>query len=111
MADIYEAIKVLVNQVLSSTEFADIELGEIISTQPLKIKLSDRLILNQSQVMLTDAVMLKTVNLTHKHEDGEDTALTSPIIVRDGLKKGDKVLLLKAKQGQTYVIISRVVKL
>lgn len=111
MADIYEAIKVLVNQVLSSTEFADIELGEIISTQPLKIKLSDRLILNQSQVMLTDAVTLKTINLMHKHEDSERAELTSPIIVRDGLKKGDKVLLLKARQGQTYVIISRVVKL
>lgn len=110
MADIYEAIKVLVNQVLSSTEFADIELGEIVSIKPLKIKLSDRLILNQNQLMLTDAVTLKTINLTHKHEESERAELTSPIIVRDGLKKGEKVLLLKAKQGQTYVVISRVVK-
>ena len=110
MADIYEAIKGCINQVMAQAEFADIELGEVVNIKPLKIKLSDRLILNQNQLMLTDAVTLKTVNLTHKHEDGEDTALTSPIIVRDGLKKGEKVLLLKAKQGQTYVIISRVVK-
>lgn len=110
MADLYSAVKILVEQVISQNEFADIELGEITSIKPLKIKISDRLILNQNQLMLTDAVTLKTINLTHKHEDSERAELTSPIIVRDGLKKGDKVLLLKAKQGQTYVVISRVVK-
>lgn len=111
MADIYEAIKGCINQVMAQAEFTDVELGEVVNIKPLKIKLSDRLILNQNQLMLTDAVTLKTINLTHKHEDSERAELTSPIIVRDGLKKGDKVLLLKAKQGQTYVIISRVVKL
>ena len=110
MADIYEAIKGCINQVMAQAEFTDVELGEVVNIKPLKIKLSDRLILNQNQLMLTDAVTLKTINLTHNHEESERVELTSPIIVRDGLKKGDKVLLLKAKQGQTYVIISRVVK-
>lgn len=111
MADIYKAVKGLVEQVISSKEFCDIEMGEVLSIKPLKIKVSDRIILNQSQIMLTDSITEKTVNLAHKHENDDRLELTMPVVIRDGLKKGDKVLMLKVQGGQNYVAISKVIKL
>lgn len=110
MADIYEAVKNAVFQVLRSKEFCDMELGEIISLKPMKIKLTDRIVLNENQIMLTDAVTEKTINIAHKHEETEDVRFPTPIVVRDGLKVGEKVLLLKVQSGQTYVVISRIIK-
>lgn len=110
MADLYGAIKHMIADALDYYEMCDMELGLVMSVKPLEVKLSDRIILKATQLLLTQTVVQKTINCAHTHKSDDPVGLPAPIVVREGLKTGDEVLLLKVAKGQKYIIISKVVR-
>ncbi|GIP10388.1 hypothetical protein J1TS5_25580 [Paenibacillus macerans] len=61
----------------------------------------------------TSEALLDPIDLRHNHTfEGSVTgdALPDKIVIREGLKVGDTVLLLRVQGGQQYVVWDRVVK-
>lgn len=94
-------------------------LGKVISAEPLKVQVDQKLELTAAQLILTNAVRDFTVNMTVEHET-EDAAGgsvpshkhaytgTKPYRVHLSLKAGEQVLLLRADGGQKYIVLDRV---
>ena len=99
--------------------------GKVVSVSPLKIQVSAKLILTESQLVLTRNVTNYTVGISgstnsnggHKHEDsigGETTSngghshgITS-LTILNALKAGEEVILIRQAGGQEYIVLDRV---
>ncbi|MED4888609.1 DUF2577 domain-containing protein [Lysinibacillus fusiformis] len=81
----------------------NIIVGEVIESKPLKIEVHSKLI-------LTDEFLLVAEHLT-KHErvvSIEDYELRfKQLIIEDGLKIGDKVIMHRVQGGQKYFVSDR----
>ncbi|KOC49996.1 DUF2577 domain-containing protein [Clostridium botulinum] len=84
----------------------NVTFGEVLSIDNLKIKVDQKLILDKSFFIIPKSLTKYEVDLTHNH--GYSNAL-GKLIIREGLKQGDKVLLLRVQGGQQYVIWDKVV--
>lgn len=146
-----EVIRNIIDEQMNSYGLSDLEIGTVVSINPLKIKLTDRITLNENQILLTEYVLEKSLKLIHKHgienvkissythshkiEGATEKAqehthsldlstktdtyshkaditikdnLGAKIIIQEGLKNSDKVIMLKTEQGQKYVVLSKV---
>ncbi|WP_085829400.1 DUF2577 domain-containing protein [Clostridium massiliodielmoense] len=86
----------------------------------IEIKVEQKLILDKDFFIIPESLTRYEILLKHKHEY-EDTSYNSTITketqqklldritIREGLKQGDKVLLLRVQGGQQYVILDKVV--
>ena len=84
-------------------------LGKVISAEPLKVQVDQKLELTAAQLILTNAVR-ETEDAaggsvpSHKHA----YMGTKPYRVHLSLKAGEQVLLLRADGGQKYIVLDRV---
>lgn len=76
-------------------EVVDLVSGKVTSVKPLKVKVENR---ELTQSFLIVGAMCKETKI--KHEDLE-------IVIFEGLKKGDKVMMLKVCRGQKYYILQK----
>ncbi|MGG3835660.1 DUF2577 domain-containing protein [Paenibacillus dendritiformis] len=74
--------------------------GEVLSAVPLRIQVDQRFTLPASAIAVTEQLTEYKVQIG-----------TEEVIIRQGLKAGDKVLLARAQGGQMYIAIDRVVGL
>lgn len=84
----------------------------------LKIKIDQKLILNEEFFIIPESLTRCEILLKHKHkyEDESYNRTTTKeteknltkLMIREGLKQGDKVLLLRLQGGQQYVILDKV---
>lgn len=104
--------------VVASKPFA-LTFGTVVSVSPLKITIDQKLTLNASQLVLTNAVRDFSVYMTVDHKTG--TALSGTeyshthnysgkkkFKVHLGLTVGERVILLRADGGQRYIVLDRV---
>ena len=146
-----EVIRNIIDEQMNSYGLSDLAIGTVVSISPLKIKLTDRITLNENQILLTEFVLEKSLKLIHKHgvEDVKISSYThshkvegatlkekehnhkidlntetdthshkaeitikdnlgAKIIIQEGLKNGDKVIMMRTEQGQKYVVLSKV---
>ncbi len=107
-------IKQICFDILAETDFTDMALGEVISESPIKIKISDKIIISDKQFILANKLSDFTmeVNQNPKFPDEplneEDFLNRKKIIVYNHLKKGDNVILIKAQGGQIYFVMDKV---
>ena len=125
--ELVKAIQNIVDGFIKSKAFCDYRVGTVVEEAPLKIKISDRITLEESQLILTEQVLLKQLDLTHVHlilgntETGFGPAghghhiewdsqknLTTLITITEGLKSGDKVHMLSVLDGQKFIVLSKV---
>lgn len=86
--------------------------GNVVKTDPLEVNVHQRLTLTEDFLIIPESLSRLEIDLNHSHTapDGPtDDALTEPIVIREGLKPGDRVILLRAQGGQQYVILDKVV--
>lgn len=86
--------------------------GTVTKVQPLEILVDQRLLLDEDFFVLTEQLTRCEIDLKHNHNtkgDPTQEALTEKIIIREGLKEGDGVLLLRMQGGQQYVVLDKVV--
>ncbi len=96
--------------------------GEVVSVNPLKISINQKMTIPAAQLMLTNAVRDYTVYMTVDHStepvsggSGESAFAShshkytgkKKYTVHLGLSVGEKVLLLRCDGGQTFIVLDR----
>lgn len=81
--------------------------GEVLSIEDFKIRVDQKLILDKDFFIIPESLIRYEVDLKHSH--GSTGIALGKLVIREGLKKGDKVLLLSVQGGQQYVILDKVV--
>lgn len=81
--------------------------GEVLSIEDFKIKVDQKLILDKDFFIIPERLTRYEVDLKHSH--GSTSTALGKLVIREGIKQGDKVLLLRVQGGQQYVILDKVV--
>lgn len=96
---------------------ADIMTGTVTAAIPLTIKVEQRFDIGREQLIIPEYLTEHKINITikgsteksgvpeHDHAFGEKKTVT----VHNGLKAGDRVVLIRQQGGQKFLIIDRVV--
>lgn len=116
------AIKEIVVNTIRSLSLSDIEIGEVVSADPLIIQTESKIPLDASSIVLTKNTSLHSIDMSvdhltenraggggyaeyasHNHEyKGRKTYL-----VHNELLVGEKVILLRESGGQRYIAIDK----
>lgn len=116
MASLLDLIKSAGVDAVGASNPVNVLFGEVMSVNPLSVKVDQRFTL-PADFLIVPASMIKfEINLQHGHQytdggSGRNTseALAEKIVIRPGLKAGDKVLLLRIQGGQKFLILDKVV--
>ena len=110
-------------QAVAASMPAGIYFGTVSALSPLKITVENKLVLEESQLVLTSLVQDFTLHMAVDHRTAEtgggsgDAAFashshgyggTKAFGVQLGLKMGEKVLLIRIQGGQQFVVLDRV---
>lgn len=135
-AELVRAMKKAAMDAVNEGKPAEVCFGNVISTQPLKILVEQKLILGAEQLVLTKAVTDHWVDIEVSHFTVNDDFMIpehthntpagitdsgnldtthkhrykgrKKIFVYNGLKTGEKVLLVRFVGGQRFVVLDRV---
>lgn len=128
--NLLELIKKAAKEAVDAAQDSDFCYGTVTSASPLKILVEQKMELTSAQLVLCRNVTnyLTTVTVTvdgvdwiTENKSGGSSAAsfeshnhsikgTKSIIINNALKTGDKVVLIKKKGGQEYLVLDRVVK-
>lgn len=78
--------------------------GQVVSSSPLEVRLSQKIVLDQDMLILPENLTDYDVTITM---DGIPRSCT----VRNGLKGGDVVAMIRMQGGQRYLIVDKVVSI
>lgn len=111
---IVDMIKTMANNSAQLQNPVNVLFGTITSVDPIEIEIHEKLKLTKDFIVMTERVTKYEIDLKHNHDatPSEVTtkdALVKKIVIREGLKKGDGVVMLRAQGGQQYVVIDKVV--
>ena len=115
MGDILGAIKQAVLDAVKNADPTAAMLGEVISISPLEIQIEQRLTIDADQIILTRNVTKHVVQMTFSMNTGTSDSHshsisgTHDVTIKNALKKGDKVLLIRQDGGQKFFVLDRVV--
>lgn len=124
MVDFAQSMRKITLDAVASTNPAAIVLGTVETVNPLSIKVDQKLIINEPNLILTRNVMDHEIEMTVNHKTeiaqggsgyGEYDAHShdylgkKSFLVHNGLSLGDSVILIKNQGGQQYVVLDKVV--
>lgn len=107
-----DKIKQLGTNAVDAGKPVSVMFGTVMKVNPLEVNVDQRFTLDEDFLVIPEQLTRFEIDLKHKHQtNGEDTkeALTEKIVIREGLKAGDSVLLLRVQGGQQYVVWDKVV--
>lgn len=127
MANLLQEIRSTIGEQMGSYGLTDYYIGTVTKDSPLEIQISDREFLDAEDLILTEAVLEKKLNLSHLHQVLGDTegaagpamhthhidfdsqkSLTTLITITEGLKVGDKVQMVSVSRGQQFIVLSKI---
>ena len=98
MGEFLKAIQIAASNTMDAAQPSDYVFGTVVSDSPLQVQISQKLILSDIQLALTRNVTKFTTKI-----DG------TGVEIDNSLNIGDKVVLIKQKGGQQYLVIDKVV--
>ena len=100
MSELVGVIQQIVQNTIEAMKMADKATGTVESVSPLRVKIDSSIqSVPSAALLLTDTVRERVVPV----QGGEGT-----VTIREGLKEGDRELMLKVQNGQQYIILSRI---
>ena len=100
MPDFIEVIQQTIQNAVEAMKLTDKATGPVESASPLKVKVDTTMqSIPEAGLILTDTVKERTVNV----QGGSGS-----VAVREGLKPGDRVLMLRVQNGNQYIILSKI---
>lgn len=100
MSELVGVIQQIVQNTIEAMKMADKATGTVESVSPLRVKIDSSIqSVPSAALLLTDTVRERVVPV----QGGEGT-----VTIREGLKEGDRVLMVKVQNGQQYIILSRI---
>lgn len=115
MYKMVETIKTAAIDAVNASNPVAVIFGTVVSILPLKVNIEQRFTLDDSHLILSSAVRDHQLEVTVDHstqiESGHSHQVTGKktITVHNGLKIGEKVIMMRVQGGQKYVILDRVV--
>ena len=115
--DLVKAMKKAGLEASEASKPVTVEVGKVVSASPIKIQVGQKITLGSAQLVLTrnvtDYKVKITMNSQNVYHTTHDTPLPTwidkqEITVHNALKTGEKVILVRQKGGQKYVVIDRV---
>lgn len=107
-----DLIKNVAVKAVEATNPVHVLFGTVVSERPLEVQIHQKLKLTEEFLVITERVTRYEVNLEHNHGGGINalTGMLTNTPIRTGLKKGDKVVLLRVQGGQQFIVLDKVVK-
>lgn len=96
-----EAIKKCSVEAFDACIPCDVLFGEVTGVEPYKIKVGD--------VNLPDEILSVPEHLLYKATQITLGTYTRTVVINEGLKTGDTVILIKQTGGGNYVVVGRMV--
>lgn len=123
MADIVELLKKLSKSTNEAGEPFEHRKGTVETVNPLTIRIDQKILLEEDELILTHLVRDHNVDISVSHEteefeliEGAPTDIKKhkheykgkkKIMLHYGLKVGEDVVLLKVQGGQTYIVLDK----
>lgn len=92
-----DTIKSAALKAVEASNPVNVLFGKVNSVSPLEIEIHQKLILTKEFLVLTERVTKYEVNIPLN------------TLIRNGLKKGDRVVLLREQGGQRFIVLDKVV--
>lgn len=123
MSNLVGTLQKLIKTTMDADNPTDIVMGEVLTINPLTIKLEQQDILPQEFFLLTKAVTDHYVDIEVNHvtenragggglaeyaSHNHDYKGKKKIMIYNGLQIGEKVILLRRRGAQGYVVLDRV---
>lgn len=112
MADLVDALKQLSSEHSEALNPVIIATGVVASIDPLKIMIDPKTPLYESMLRLTNAVKDHTTEVVIPpvvDSNGDFSSGSYTITIKNGLKIGESVFMVRDQGGQKYTVIDRVV--
>lgn len=101
MTDVIKNIRKIVLNAIQAQKLTDVLYGEVIKIVPLEIQIEQKLVLTEDHLKLTNAVR------DYETEISINGGTKQPCTIYNKLKKGDKVTLIRAHGGQSFIVIDK----
>ena len=102
-----QIIKATALDAVDNAQMCDLRFGQVVSTNPLKVRITNQFTLPSSLLIVPQHLTNYTVGITL--DDGDDTNNHKYTMrVNNALKTGDRVALLRKQGGQSYFILDRI---
>lgn len=100
----------LLTQMLNSrggkdSDYADVVYGEVISDKPLKVQLSNNMVIDDNFIVLGRNIGKHKIS--GKGEVNGQKISFKGLEIDNGLKKGDKVTMIRMDGGQQFYLFER----
>ena len=109
-----QLIKQMAVEAYQAERPSDVILGTVVGEKPLKIKVSQKLILSEEFLILTSQVCdyetIVTITDGISGAGHSHTVSREKTVIHNVLKKGDQVVMIRQAGGQRYLVIDKVVK-
>lgn len=112
MADLVDALKQLSSEHNAALNPVIIATGVVVSIDPLKIQIDQKTTLLESMLRLTNAVKDHATEVVIPpvvDSNGDFSSGTYTITIKNVLKIGESVFMVRDQGGQKYTVIDRVV--
>lgn len=126
----YEQMQRWIQEIIANSKPMDFRIGIVKQMNPIKLDIGDNKQITQfrDNLLFTEQVIEKKITLTHSHDvvglnhthsnsAGETTAAlagsyittekTMSFVITEGIKTGDKLLMLRVPGGQQWIILSK----
>ena len=126
MEKLVKLLKQLSNDTINNSEPFEYRKGKVETITPLTVRIDQKMLLEEDELILTHLVKDYEVDISVSHEtkdfgliEGASTDIKKhkheykgrkKIIIHQGLKVGEEVILLKVQGGQNYIVLDRYTK-
>lgn len=110
MSNLLQVIKKVAMEAVEASEPSDFIYGTVKSASPLIVTIDQKIDLTSGFLLLTSNVRDYEVKITvDMNTDDDEHSVTGEqtITVHNGLKNGDKVILIKQKGGQKFIVLDK----
>lgn len=103
MANLHDTIKRIALGAIRSSKPVEILYGKVISADPIKINIEQRLTLDESFLVLTRNVVDYKTEMSF-----DDPLIKNEVTIYNGLKNGDMVILQRIQGGQKFIVLDKI---
>lgn len=113
--DLVNAMKKAGAEAQNASKPVAVEVGNVLSVSPIKIKVSENLILSEMQLIIPKSLTRYSIPMTYNLNCSEEVEHehkingTTTVTFDNSLKVGDKVILVRQNGGQKYVVLDKAV--
>ena len=116
MADLLQVIKRAALDAVHASSPMEVRFGTVVELEPLTVETERRMRLWEDILIVPESLKRYEIDVSHLHNtncgaDGAsastDFALSEPLVIREGLQLGDKVILLRVQGGEKYLVVDK----